>query len=52
MAADDILRGMQIAQSFFTTLSIIVGGGWVFTTFILGRSFAPNVHLGPNPTFV
>jgi hypothetical protein len=42
---DDIKTWVEIVQGIATTVGIVAAGIWSFFTFVLGRSFAPNMQI-------
>ena len=45
MTPDDLKTWVEIIQGMVTTVGIIAAGIWSFFTFVLGRSFAPNMQI-------
>jgi hypothetical protein len=45
MQLDDVKTCVEIVQGIMTSMGILAAGIWSFYTFVLGRSFAPNVQI-------
>lgn len=45
MTPEEVKTYVEIIQGLVTTIGIIAAGIWSFFTFVLGRSFAPNMQI-------